>query len=146
MTRPYSYHVAEQLSREASMSVDTAAVEDSIAGRYLSSAARGEVERAEALAKKIRTSSDTQAVVEVLKEQRGSNIDILVGLVAQAGSYLVGRAIGSVSPHAAITAVPAVIGTIASFALPAHYAVRAGIASATVSYVAGAAASKKGDG
>lgn len=142
MPRPYSYHVAEQLAREPNMSVDTTAVEDSIAARYLSSAKRGEVERATEVAKRIRAGTETQGVVEVLKEQRGSNIDVLVMLAAQGGSYLVGKAIANASPHVAITAAPAVLGFLASMLTPAHITVRSGIAGATAAYVAGAASSK----
>lgn len=143
MPRPYSYHVAEQLAREQpTVSVDTTAVEDSIAARYLSSAKRGEVERAQEVARRIRAGTETQAVVEVLKEQRGSNVDVLVMLAAQGGSYLVGKAVGNASPHMALTAAPAVLGLLASMLTPAHITVRSGIAGATAAYLAGAASSK----
>lgn len=139
--RPYSFHVAEQLSREASMSVDTA-VEDSLAARYLSAAHGGEVQRAEQFARRIRAGSETQAIVEVMKEQRGSNYDLLVLAAAQGASYMVGKVIGSVSPHPALTAAPAIAGYVASLLLPVHFAVRAGIGSAAASYIAGAISKK----
>jgi len=141
--KPYSYHVAEQLAREASMSADTTAVEDSIAARYLAASRQGEVQRATDLALRIRHGTQDQAVMALVKEQRGSNLDILLQYAAQGGAYLVGKAISEVSPHAAFTALPALAGMIASLAVPAHYGVRSGIAGATASYIAGAASKKE---
>ena len=144
MTRSYGEHVRDQVAAEARVFTQpTADAGDSIVRRYLASSNKIELEAAEPIVAQVRSGSQEEALAAIVKDRRGSRVDILLSLASGGVGYALGKVTDQLSPSRALAVVPGLAASVAGLALKVPYPARVGLAHFGQSWLMGSRSNKE---
>lgn len=136
--KSYREHVAEQMAASSS-APKSGVMDESLAGRYLLAAKEFEIRAAKDFWTKLQgAAGDEQRLAMIVKERRGSAIDLLLTQLTSAVAFQMGRILAATVP-APIAALPGFGGFLAALLAKLPYGARAGIQTVSNAYGYGVA-------
>lgn len=140
--RSYEDCIKERFSAYGEDVPEAALGEGSIMRRFLEAANRAEVESAQETVRAIKTEAEGPAMVRLIKERRGDASDIVVNVLAQGTSGVLGAGLAQLTKNSNLAMVPGLLMIATGFLARQPYPVRQGLVSSGLSWVAGAKVTK----